>query len=120
MFSQPWFWMYVIGIAMTKSNVYYAKRYENNKMVWMSSSVLYVALIIFAVLVTILSIHWWWGPLMWVFGWIAQGLQVIIRNPIRLMSAMRGSPAGNVLVRSIETILAPICAIMAYLLFFFL
>ena len=120
MFSQLWFWMYVIGIAMTKSNVYYSKKYENNKMVQYSSTVLFIALFIFVIIVTLLSIHWWWGPLMWLCGWVAQGIQVIIRNPIRMISAMRGSVAGNVLVRSIETILAPICAILAYLFFFFL
>ena len=120
MFSQLWFWMYIIGIAMVKSNVYYSSRYENDKMVHYSSTVLYIALIIFVFLVAILSIHWWWGPVMWLLGWVAQGIQVAVRNPIRMMSAMHGSPAGNVLVRSIEKILAPVCTILAYLFFFFL
>ena len=120
MFSQLWFWMYIIGIAMVKSNVYYSSRYENDKMVQYSSTVLYIALIIFVFLVAILSIHWWWGPVMWLLGWVAQGIQIAVRNPIRMMSAMHGSPAGNVLVRSIEKILAPVCTILAYLFFFFL
>lgn len=80
--------MYVLGMAMTKSNVYYAKCYENNKMVQYSSTVLYVALIFFVFLVAFFSIHWWWGLLLWLFGLVAQWIKAIVRNPIRMMSAM--------------------------------
>ena len=34
MFSQAWFWMYVIGIAMVKVNVYNTTHYENNALVY--------------------------------------------------------------------------------------
>lgn len=118
MFSHSWFWMYVIGIAMVKANVYNTSHYENNPLVYYSNIVLYIALIVFVFLVAFLSPHWWWGPVMWLFGWVVQGIQIMIRNPIRLMSAMHGSRAGNVFVRSIEMIAAPVMTILAYLFFF--
>ena len=119
MFTQSWFWMYVIGISMVKANVYNATHYENNPLIRYSNIVYYVALILFVFLVAFLSPHWWWGPVMWILGWVSQGIQTIIRNPIRLMSAMHGSRAGNVFVRSIEMIAAPVLTILAYLFFFY-
>ena len=118
MFSQAWFWMYVIGIAMVKVNVYNTTHYENNALVYYSNIVLYIALIVFVFLVCFLSPHWWWGLVMYLCGWAAQGVHIMIRNPIRLMSAMHGSRAGKVFVRSIEMIAAPVLTILAYLFFF--
>ena len=118
MFSQAWFWMYVIGIARVKVNVFNTTHYENNALVYYSNIVLYIALIVFVFLVCFLSPHWWWGLVMYLCGWAAQGIHIMIRNPIRLMSAMHGSRAGNVFVRSIEMIAAPVLTILAYLFFF--
>lgn len=121
MFSQPWFWMYIFSISLTKANVYSTTHYENNAMIRYENIVLYVALIVFVVLVSILSKHWWWGLAMALCGWLMQLILVHLRNMIRLSSAvMFRSPAGNVLVRSVEMLAAPILAILAYLSFFFL
>ena len=118
MFSQDWFWMYVVGIAMVKANIFNAQRYENNAFVYYSSIVLYVALIVFVFLVCFLTPKWWWGLVMYMCGWAAQSVHVMIRNHIRVMTAIHGSPAGNVIVRSIEIIAAPVLTILAYLFFF--
>jgi uncharacterized membrane protein YjjB (DUF3815 family) len=120
MFSQPWFWMYVFSISLAKANVYSTKHYEDNALIHYENIVLYLALIVFVILTSILSEHWWWGLVMALCGWMMQFILANIRNMIRMSSAMYGSPAGNVLVRSIEMLAAPILAILAYLFFFFM
>lgn len=120
MISQPWFWMYLIGISATKANIYSTQRYENNALIHYQNTVLYISLIVFVFLVTFLSQHWWWGLIMAVSGWFMQLITGHLRNLIRISTAMHGSPAGNVLVRSLEMIAAPILTILAYLFFFFL
>ena len=121
MFSQPWFWMYVFSISLVKANIYSTLRYEENAMIRDENIVLFVALIIFIILISLLSQHWWWGIVMALCGWIMQRIYAHIRNIFRFPSAVIfKSPAGNVLVRSIEMLAAPILTILTYLTFFFL